>query len=150
MVRAVTASIMRSVVISWAICESRKLCSRVGECANSLASSSTDPFTDPSNVFLSPSFEGELGRENKDDSPNDSNVGTSSGRPSGPRLGVSPGGPNAPVLMSQLVCDEEHDDCSSVDESVVSQVYTVRGDLEHRSDSLFFRLRVVARVACCR
>ena len=82
--RAVTSSIMRSAVSPGAICDARKLLSRVGESVNSLASSSTDPFTESSNVLLVPSFEWEIGRCNKDDSPNDSNVGTSSGRPSGP------------------------------------------------------------------
>ena len=82
--RAETASIMRSAISPGVIWESHNLCSRVDESVDSLASSSTDPFTESSKVLLVPSFEGEIGRENKDDSPNDANDGTSSGRPSGP------------------------------------------------------------------
>ena len=118
--RSVTSSVKRSVVLSGAICESRKLCSCVGESVNSLASSGTDPFAESSKVLLVRSFEGELGRENRDDPTNGSNVGISSGRPSGPLLGVSSGGPSAPVLMSKLVREEEQADRSSADESVSS------------------------------
>ena len=67
--REVTASIMSSVVFPGAISESRNPCSSVGESVNSSASSRTDPLSGPSKVLLVPSFEWELGREKRGDSP---------------------------------------------------------------------------------
>ena len=43
-----------------------------------------------------------------------------------------------PVLMLKLVLDEERADRSSVDESVASEVYTVRGDFEPREESFSY------------
>ena len=118
--RDVTASIMSIVVFPGAIFESRNPCSSVDESVNSLASSSTDPLTESSKVLLVSSFEGELGREKSDDSSKGPNDGIPSGRHSGKLLGVDSGGPSVPEFTSKLVCEEEHADRSSVDESVAS------------------------------